>query len=536
MMSLEGILLFTLLAGLGLFLFGMHLMEDSLKTIAGSSFKSFLRKQTGKVHKAVFSGAVVTAILQSSSLVTLLVMSLTGAGIIGLKNGIGMILGANLGTTSTGWLVSIIGFELEIGKVILPFLAIGGLGTAIFKNYRLLGLSKLLLGFSFLFLGIDYMKQGFASLTATIDPTIFQEQPAAILLIFGIILAAVLHSSSASMMIYLSSLSAGIISIEQAAFLAIGSDLGTTATGLAGTIGANKIKKQTGWAQFYINVISASIAIISAPALLYFIKNTLNIENSLFQLVAFHSLFNLLGIAVIMPFIGPFTRFISRIIGKKDESISQFINLTNPSETQASLDAFLAELSIFLDASILLNRSIFNYDNASDKEIIANYHKIKRYENELIKYNYQILKNPLTEKEVQCLNYLSESIRYTVLSAKDLKDVQHNIEELKDPDDNKITLFYEKIKQEQDFLYSNINTIKINIELSSSEDIYELKFKNKKDFSTNNSQIIALLKDFDAAELDFSSHSNAIREIHNSNEYLLEAIQFFKLAMEARKN
>jgi hypothetical protein len=142
----------------------------------------------------------------------------------------------------------------------------------------------------------------------------------------------------------------------------------------------------------------------------------------------------------------------------------------------------------------------------------------------------------LTEKEVQCLNYLSESIRYTVLSAKDLKDVQHNIEELKDPDDNKITLFYEKIKQEQDFLYSNINTIKINIELSSSEDIYELKFKNKKDFSTNNSQIIALLKDFDAAELDFSSHSNAIREIHNSNEYLLEAIQFFKLAMEARKN
>jgi phosphate:Na+ symporter len=120
-MEFEAVQLWSLLAGLGLFLFGMFMMEESLKTLAGRSFKKFLRKHTTNAIKAVLSGTLVTAILQSSSMVSLLVMSFAGAGIIGLKNGIGMIMGANLGTTLTGWLVSLIGFKLDIETLYYHF-------------------------------------------------------------------------------------------------------------------------------------------------------------------------------------------------------------------------------------------------------------------------------------------------------------------------------------------------------------------------------------------------------------------------------
>jgi phosphate:Na+ symporter len=124
-------------------------------------FQKFLRKHTKNRIKAVFAGTLVTAILQSSSMVSLLVMSFAGAGIIGLKNGIGMILGTNLGTTVTGWLVSLIGFKLDIGSFIMPFLAVGGLGIIFFKSEKLSQISKFLMGFSFMFLGLNYMKNGF---------------------------------------------------------------------------------------------------------------------------------------------------------------------------------------------------------------------------------------------------------------------------------------------------------------------------------------------------------------------------------------
>lgn len=150
-MEYQDIQIWEVLAGLGLFLFGMFMIEESLKNLVGRTFKKFLRKHTNNSVKAVLSGTLITGILQSSSMVALLVMSFAGAGIIGLKNSIGIILGANLGTTMTGWIVSWLGFKLDLGAVILPFIAIGGLGIIFLKSEKLSNLSKLLMGFSFIF-------------------------------------------------------------------------------------------------------------------------------------------------------------------------------------------------------------------------------------------------------------------------------------------------------------------------------------------------------------------------------------------------
>ena len=149
------------LAGLGLFLFGMSQMEESLRKIAGRRLTKFLKDHTNNPIKAVLSGAMITAILQSSAMVTLLVMSFTSAGILVLKNGIGIILGANLGTTITGWLVSLLGFKYKLDVIILPLIAIGGLGAVFLTKQWLSQICRFFLGFGLIFLGLDYMKSAF---------------------------------------------------------------------------------------------------------------------------------------------------------------------------------------------------------------------------------------------------------------------------------------------------------------------------------------------------------------------------------------
>ena len=147
------------LAGLGIFLLAMVLLESALEFLAGRSFKQFLRRHTHHPVKAILSGIGITAILQSSSVVSLMVLAFVGAGIIELKNAIGIIIGSNLGTTLTGWVVAYFGFSFNIESFALPFLAFGGLSMVFFPKKEILyHVGQLFVGFGFLFLGLDYMK------------------------------------------------------------------------------------------------------------------------------------------------------------------------------------------------------------------------------------------------------------------------------------------------------------------------------------------------------------------------------------------
>ena len=215
-------------------------------------------------------------------MVALLVMSFAGAGIIGLKNGIGIILGANLGTTMTGWIVSWLGFKLDLGAIILPFIAIGGLGIIFLKSEKLSNLSKLLMGFSFIFLGLNYMKNGFAEFAEHIDFSFITDKHPLLFVAFGILLSASIQSSSAAMMIFLSSLAAGVITLNQGFYLVIGSDLGTTITAIIGTINANSIKKKVGWSQVFFNVFNTILALSFIKGYSYVIKDVFTIREDLF--------------------------------------------------------------------------------------------------------------------------------------------------------------------------------------------------------------------------------------------------------------
>ncbi len=522
-MNFSEIEIWPLLAGLGLFLFGMYMLEEALKAMAGRSFKKFLRKHTKNRIKAVFAGTLVTAILQSSSMVSLLVMSFAGAGIIGLKNGIGMILGANLGTTATGWLVSLIGFKLDIGSFILPFIAIGGLGIIFFKSEKLSQISKFLMGFSFMFLGLNYMKNGFELFAEHIDFSYFENANGLLFVLVGALLSASIQSSSAAMMIFLSSLAAGLITVNQGFYLVIGGDLGTTITAIIGTINANTIRKKVGWSQFAFNGITAIIALIFMAAYTYLLFDVFKVSDPLIALVLFHSLFNLTGILLILPFLNLFTKLIDRLVRTKENKKAKHLMLANPQESHAAIEALHLETITFIKEALKVNKLYFNLITEKNTDVDTSYFQLKEYESEIVDFYIQLQQNKLEVDEVNRINNLVASVRNATLSSKDLKDVKHNINEIKASATDSFYKFYKKIKENQQKFYEAMEVLLLNEAQMNFSDIEQLGNLQQTMYEGEIKDLYSLFSIKKNAEINISTLLNLIREINNSNEALLRA-------------
>ncbi len=522
-MEFSNIQIWEALAGLGLFLFGMFMMEESLKELAGRSFKKFLRKHTNNSVKAVFSGTLITAVLQSSSMVALLVMSFAGAGIIGLKNGIGIILGANLGTTFTGWIVSLLGFKLDIGAVILPFIAIGGLGIIFFKSEKLSNISKMIMGFSFMFLGLDYMKDGFALFAQQMDLSFINNQPGILFVLFGVLLTASIQSSSAAIMIFLSSLSAGVITLEQGFYLVIGGDLGTTITALLGTINGNTIKKKVGWSQVMFNVFNVSLALVLLKGYSYIIFELLSITDQLFGLVIFHSIMNLVGILFLLPFLNQFAKLLDKLIVLKEKHLATKLMLANATDAHSGIEALQKECVVFIEKAIHLNRQYLKIVQ-EDKTTNDLYFNLKEHESEIVAFYVELQKNELTEQEASIINRLVASFRNATLSSKDLKDIKHNLDELNKSAADKFYHLYKKIKHNQEKFYNELSAIISHFSYSSATDIEQLNQIQSSYYQDEVATIYMLIKDNKDAETDIPTLLNMVREVNNSNESLLRAV------------
>ena len=228
--------IFEFIAGLGLILYAMHLLEQALKQTAEFSLHKFLAQNTNSPLQAIFTGTISTAILQSSSLVGLIVLALCGAGILPLINAIGVMIGANLGTTFTGWIVTTIGFKVNLSAYAFYFVGFAGLTRIIIKQSSLQRTSEVIIALGLLLLGLDLMKGAASGVSDFIDVQSFREHSVVYFFILGILLSAVIQSSSAVMMITLSALNIQVIELQHAAALVIGADLGTTSTVLIGSI------------------------------------------------------------------------------------------------------------------------------------------------------------------------------------------------------------------------------------------------------------------------------------------------------------
>ena len=242
--------IFTLLGALGMFLYGMNLMSSGLQKASGDKLRGFLSAMTSNPFKSVMTGLGITTVIQSSSATTVMVVSFVNAGLLTLVQAIGVIMGANIGTTVTAWLVSWLGFKADISILAIPLMAFGFLFSNSKKNQRQ-NIGELIVGFSLLFLGLSFMKESVPDLNETPQVLEFVKSWSShgfssvlIFLVFGTVLTLVLQSSSATMAITLIMLSMGWIPFNMACAMVLGENIGTTITAnIAASVGNTQAKR-----------------------------------------------------------------------------------------------------------------------------------------------------------------------------------------------------------------------------------------------------------------------------------------------------
>lgn len=433
--------IWKVLAGVAIFLLGIKFLEESLQQLAGRKFKLFLKKQTSNKLKAIGGGAIVTAVLQSSSLVSLMVLAFVGASVITMQNALAVILGANLGTTVTGWIITFVGFKINIESIALPLTGIAGLGFAVFnKQSKWYNFSRFILGFSFLFVGLGYMKTGIENWVQHVNLNQFEKSPLLVFLVVGFIITTLIQSSSATLAITLSALYAGAVNLTDSMAIILGSEIGTTMKLFLASVKGIAAKRRVALGNFLFNSISVLLALIFLFPINRFITQFVGIKDNLIALVFFQSLLNLLGIILFYPLLSLLSRFLEkRFRASEDETM--FIHKVSATETSMALFALEKETRHFLLAVSDFTLNCFDTDNLKIKEeklgqkfltrtIIEKYEHIKYLHGEIHSFYISLQKTVEEKDDIEKLDRLMSSVRNSMYAAKNIKDALPDIEQL----------------------------------------------------------------------------------------------------------
>lgn len=334
----------SLLGGIGFFLLGMALMTQGMQAAAGDALRSLLTRFTRGTGSALTTGAVFTLIVQSSSITTLATIGFVSAGLLTFGQSIGVILGANLGTTATSWLVALIGFKVKIESFALPLVGAGAL-LHLFTKGRKSHLGLMLAGFGLLFVGIDQLQLAMAdvgerfSVDQFVSPGLWGR---IVLLLFGMVMTVVMQSSSAAVATTLAALHTGTIGLEDAAAVVIGQNVGTTVKALIGAMGASLPAKRTAAVHLIFNLTTGVIAFLLLPLFVWSvdaITEWAGSDDDAVSLAAFHTVFNLVGVLVFYPFVGRLARFVERMLPERHTSLTWRLRDQASSSTEVALEA-----------------------------------------------------------------------------------------------------------------------------------------------------------------------------------------------------
>lgn len=320
---------------LGLFLFGMKLMSDSLQKLAGDKMRAVLSKMTSNRFSGVLTGAGITTLIQSSSATTVMVVSFVNAGLLKLSGAIAVIMGANIGTTVTAWIISLLGFEFDINMLVYPAIAVAAPFLFIEKRKSV---GEFLIGFALLFMGLEALKSGVPDFTLPQYSGVLEFIASMsgygylsiiLFVLIGTILTVVVQSSSAMMAITLVMCAKGLIGFEVAAALVLGENIGTTITANMAAMMANATAKRAARAHLMFNLIGVVWMLILFYPFLYLISwivepnsgNGIALEalSIPVALSLFHSVFNILNTSVLVWFIPTIERIVSKIVPINEE-------------------------------------------------------------------------------------------------------------------------------------------------------------------------------------------------------------------------
>jgi len=444
----------VIIAGIAIFLVGMYFMENGFKLFSGGTLEKILEKSTNTILKSLTTGFIATSIVQSSSLTSIIMISFLSAGLIELTQAIGVIFGSNLGSTTTAWIIAYFGLKVKISIYAMPMI-IFGVVLRFSKEIKYKGLGDVLLGLGFIFLGISYMKEGFETLKDSIDLAAYSIEGytgVLIYIIIGAIITVIIQSSAATMAIVITALAGGQILYISALALAVGANLGTTITAIMAAMTSNENGKRLAAAHLIFNAITGVLTFIFIYQLSSFVDvvaSFIGIEqnNYILKLALFHTIFNLIGIIIISPFIFIIVKFLMTVFIPKVRSSSKpkFLNESVIQIPESAIFALRNEtinlynksLKAIIHAMNLHREDIFSKKNIKDvisvsnKRIDTNIDKIyndklKSLYSEIIRYT-SLSQEPMNTQERIVLGSLKSAARKIIKSVKEIKELQKNI-------------------------------------------------------------------------------------------------------------
>ena len=341
------------IGGLGLFLLGMWLMTDGLKLAAGRALERILGAWTRTRLRGLFAGVLITAVVQSSSAVTVAAIGFVNAGLLTFTQAVWVLFGSNVGTTMTGWLVAMIGLKLNIELFALPLLGLGMILRLTGERSRRGALGTAIAGFGVLFLGIAILRDAFGGLAMDIDITALQDRGPFTVVAFvlvGILLTTLMQSSSAALAVALTAAGGGLIPVGSAAAIVICANVGTTVTALLAAVGATANARRAAGAHILFNLLTGAVALALLPWLLGFIerlRDWLELDAApATTLAIFHTVFNVLGVLLMWPMADRVIAMLQRRFrgAEDDEGQPRHLDATVAEVPTLALDALVLEL------------------------------------------------------------------------------------------------------------------------------------------------------------------------------------------------
>lgn len=344
------------LGGIGLFIFGMETLTAALRSLAGDGLRRWLLRMTSSPLRGVVTGAGITALVQSSTAVTVMTIGFVGAGLIGFTQSLGVIYGANIGTTVTGWIVMFVGVKLKLGVLALPVLFAASL-LGIFGEGQLARTGRMLAGLSLMFIGLDMMQAASSGLQADqFQAHPFQAHPfqagallgwlpteglagRLVMALAGALLVAVMQSSSAGIALTLILLGTGALDFGQAAALVIGMNVGTTLTGFLASLGGGSGMMRAAVANLLFNLASGVIAFPLIGVVAMALHSSVHGPDAQTALVLFHTGLNLLGAAVFLPLTRPFAALVVWLVPDRKTTLATALEPPLLKDSGTALDA-----------------------------------------------------------------------------------------------------------------------------------------------------------------------------------------------------
>ena len=511
----------NVLGSLGVFLFGMKVMSEGIQKVAGNRLRSILSYMTQNRVAGIFTGFMTTCMVQSSSATTVMVVSFVNAGLLTLVQSIGVIMGANIGTTLTGWLVSILGFKFKIANIALPAIGIG-LPLIFSKLTKRKNIGEIFVGFGLLFLGLKFLKSSVPNIKD--NPEVLQflsnytDLGIVSLFIFiavGVVLTIVVQSSSAAMTITITMAYSGWIDYPTACALILGENIGTTITAYLASINGNYHAKRAARAHMIINLIGVVWMIIAfkyfiqlidsiAPESVPYGIDTYSVSPELFQnipihLSLFHTLFNIINVVVLIWFVPQIASLVRKMVKPSEEE----------SDQEYKLEYFSTNVQPIPEIALLEAKKEVAYMSTTINDFIDN--AIDTINNESKDYSIDSArkKEEITDQmQVEISNYLSECSKHelSVQSSKDSSDMIRIVNELESIGDSTFNLFLINEKMDQssftdemkvqisdlytvvkEFLLWNHKFISNDIRQMTSSDLKKsIEYENKIDEMRNN--------------------------------------------------